>query len=595
MSYVPWIPHLLYYQKFDPCTHAGANHAVPFSVAISCYNSFPLTYSQEKDTLVTLAALSDLDVQGRDIKITLDKVKGKNHLTEHNFHKDITITYNEMSDIHYKYTSQCFSTFEFVHPFPIELVNNEFQIAKNFLHHPKLIKEWISFDIETRKYTACKVIEINDIPVFKFLEEYSQTHVGSTSDPQARLALTLARAKFKFGEWVVEEGAFSRTRIAPDKPYLELTIVYMNELIKIKAPYLAISPQNFDSRASFYSQNCLKARNSFSKYSPKFWLPKSQSLFWDETISIHRRSRTGILKIQKFKKESPILQVKNIVSALGRLNQHNITSLILDLSDATGDYACMSQLLMKTLFDKRIDIWFQFRHAPLMDAMINTVQTDMLFNVSFTFEEELFTPTSFLKTRFYRYRNLHSSYTPPLQEKCPQDAEFVPGLIPDKVAVMTNGICFGACARFVSEVSSLPQVKTFKAGGMKRSPALLASSSDYGRIDSTEIIDTLASFMETSKPGPLKPFASVVQLNVPAREFIRHNKAGADIQSQSLLAHHHINHDATDLPFTVWDHISDHLNQRAPNPSLEFSTPSKYSEASRLSSQQSENNPPQSA
>ncbi|KAJ9059691.1 hypothetical protein DSO57_1038823 [Entomophthora muscae] len=80
MSYVPWIPHLLYYQTVDPCTHAGENHVVAFSVAISCYNSFPLTYSQEKDTLVTLAALSDLDVQGRDIKITLDKVKGKNPL-----------------------------------------------------------------------------------------------------------------------------------------------------------------------------------------------------------------------------------------------------------------------------------------------------------------------------------------------------------------------------------------------------------------------------------------------------------------------------------------------------------------------------------
>ncbi|KAJ9059692.1 hypothetical protein DSO57_1038824 [Entomophthora muscae] len=287
----------------------------------------------------------------------------------------------------------------------------------------------------------------------QFLEEYSQTHVGSTSDPQARLALTLARAKFKFGEWVVEEGAFSRTRIAPDKPYLELTIVYMNELIKIKAPYLAISPQNFDSRASFYSQNCLKARNSSSKYSPKFWLPKSQSLFWDETISIHRRSRTGILKIQKFKKESPILQVKNIVSALGRLNQHNITSLILDLSDATGDYACMSQLLMQILFNKRTDIWSHFRHSSALDELIKHTKSNSLLDADFVFKEKYGTFVTFLNSGFYYHDISLFSYTPPLQEHCPQDVDYIPGLIPDKIAVMTNGICFGACALFVTEVS----------------------------------------------------------------------------------------------------------------------------------------------
>ncbi|KAJ9061606.1 hypothetical protein DSO57_1018922 [Entomophthora muscae] len=74
------------------------------------------------------------------------------------------------------------------------------------------------------------------------------------------------------------------------------------------------------------------------------------------------------------------------------------------------------------------------------------------------------------------------SYTPPLQEQCPQDVGFIPGLVPDKIAVMTNGICFGACALFVSEVSSLPQVETFKVGGMEKSPALLASSPTTTRL-----------------------------------------------------------------------------------------------------------------
>ncbi|KAJ9061600.1 hypothetical protein DSO57_1018916 [Entomophthora muscae] len=554
MSYVPWIPHLLYYQTVDPCVYAGAKYVVTFSVAIKCYKSFPLTHSQEKDTLNTLLAASDLDVQGRNIKNTLDKIKKRNHLTAHGFHKDLTIAYNAMFDINYRYISQCFSTFEFVHPFPLEMVNNEFQIAKNFRHHPKLINGWVSFGIEIGKYTACKVIEIDGIPVLEFLKEYSRTHVGSTSDPQARLALTLARAKFKHGKWVIEEGAFSRTRISPEKPYLELTIIYMKEPIKIKAPYLAISPKNFDSRHSFYLQNCLHARNSISKYSPDFWMPKSQSLFWDQQLSIHRRKRTGILKVEEFKKESPLLQVNNIVSALRVLKKSNIKSLILDLSDTTGDGACMSQLLMKTLFDRNVDLWFQFRHAPLVDAMISTVKTNTFLNTSFVFEDRYESLASFLKSRFHYFSMSFFMYTPPLQEKCPRGTGFVPGLIPANVAVMTNGICFGACALFIFQVSSIPQVATFKVGGGENSAALLASSPEYGLLDLTQVIANLGPIQDTSKYALPKPFASAAKLHLPVRQYI--SKQGSTIRSQPRLAHHHILHPATNLPFYAWDQIS---------------------------------------
>ncbi|KAJ9061605.1 hypothetical protein DSO57_1018921 [Entomophthora muscae] len=349
LSYVPLIPNLLYYQKFDPCNDAGAKNVVTFSVAAKCYNSFPLTYSQEKDTLDTLLAASDLDVQGRNIKDTLNKIKEENHLTAHGFHKDLTITYNVMLDINYRYISRYFSTFEFVHPFPIEMVNNKFRIAKNFRHHPKLMKEWGDYEAKVQKYAGSEIIEINGIIALKFLEEYSQTHIGSTPDPQARLALTLARAKFKHGKWVIEEGAFSRTRIAPEKSYLGFTIIYMNELIKIKALYLAISPKNFDSRVSFYSQNCLSRRPSPSSYITEFLIPKSHLLSWNNKMSTHFHSRTGILKIQKFKKENHASQVEDIISGLKRIKQENITALILDLSDTTGDGYCMTTSNANTL------------------------------------------------------------------------------------------------------------------------------------------------------------------------------------------------------------------------------------------------------
>ncbi|KAJ9061607.1 hypothetical protein DSO57_1018923 [Entomophthora muscae] len=460
-----------------------------------------------------------------------------------------------MFDINYKYTSQLFSIFEFVHPFPIELVNNEFQIAKNFRHHPKLINAWVSFGIEIRKYTACKVIEINGIIALKFLEEYSQTHIGSTSDPQARLALTLARAKFKHGKWVIEEGAFSRTRIAPEKPYLELTIIYMNEPIKIKAPYLAISPKNFDSRVSFYSQNFLPIPPSPLNYTTEFWIPRSQSLSWKNQISTHLRNRTGILKIQKFQKEDPILQAKDIASGLNLLKQENITSFILDLSDATGDGVCMKQLLMQILFNKRIDIWSHFRHSSAFDELINYTKESSLLDADIVFKESYVTLVSYLKSKFYYYTMSPFSYTPPLQEQCPQGVDYIPGLIPDKIAVMTNGICFGACALFVYEVYSLPQVKTFKVGGMEKSPALLASSPDCKTTLAQ--VNKAKSPLGISKDYLANPFDSVV-LNLPVREFIC--KTGTAVRSKSLIAHYHIIHPATSLPAAAWDQISNQMS-----------------------------------
>ncbi|KAJ9049553.1 hypothetical protein DSO57_1023239 [Entomophthora muscae] len=551
LSYVPWIPRLFYYQSSDPCIDAGENKVIPFYVAINCYNSFPLTYSQQKATLDALVDASDLDVQGHNINDVLNKIKEKSHMTAHGFHKDLMITYNEMLDLNYKYTPQCFSTFEFVHPFPLEMVNNEFQIVKHFRHHPKLMKEWGDYEAKVQKYAGSEIIEVNGIIALKFLEEYSQSHIGSTPDPQARLALTLARAKFKHGKWVIEEGAFSRTRIAPEKPYLELTIIYMNEPIKIKAPYLAISPKNFDSRVSFYSQNCLSRCPSPSNYTTEFWIPKSQGLSWKNQMSTHLRNRTGILKIQKFKKENATLHTKEIVSGLKEIKEKNITSLILDLSDATGDGVCMTKLLLQILFNKRIDIWSHFRHSSALAKLIEHSRSNSLLDSDFVFNEKYITFLSFLKTEFRYYALSKFSYTPPLQEACPQDFNYIPGLIPDKIAVMTNGICFGACALFVYEVSSLPQVKTFKVGGMKKSPALLASSPDY----KTNLAKVMRSncLMGISKQFFPESFDSLV-LYLPVREFI--HKSGTTIRSRSLLAHHHIMHPTTSLPSAAWDQIS---------------------------------------
>ncbi|KAJ9061604.1 hypothetical protein DSO57_1018920 [Entomophthora muscae] len=217
---------------------------------------------------------------------------------------------------------------------------------------------------------------------------------------------------------------------------------------------------------------------------------------------------------------------------------------------------------MKTLFDRDVDLWFQFRHTPLVDAMIDTVQTNKFLNVTFTIDEELFTPASFLKTRFYRYMNFYSSYTPPLQEQCPEPTEFIPGLIPEKIALMTNGICFGACTLLVSEVTSLPQVRTFKVGGMAHSIARLASSADNSHPDLTQIIRTLPPNKEPSKYMELKPFASASQLTVPVRMYI-HNP-GTSSPSEPILAHRHIAHRATSLPLHAWDKISRILHNPYP-------------------------------
>lgn len=557
VSYMPWMAHLLYYRVHDPCRDAAAGDVVAYAAALQCYNSFPLVYEVESSTLETLTRSSYLDVRRRDLSMKLARVRQRHHRTAHAFQRELMTLYNRLSDQHYTYTSQCYTAFEFVHPFPLEMVNDEFYVA-NISHHPRLSAEWAKMGLDLEGFKGSRVVAIDGVAPEKYLATFADNHVGTTPDPHARLALVLSRAKLQDGHWAMDVGSFARTRIAPASAALTITLVQLNNTLQLRVPYLALSPNNFASRAAFYLHNCLTPRNVSQAFLPSPAQPSTARVIGLGKVSAHLVAEGGILRIGELGSADPMAQLGNAVIALKMLRKRNATRLILDLSDAGGSGVCVVRLLLRSLFNTDLHVLSHLRHSPLLKLVMDNVPKHPLVNINryTTSDGAAISNISFLKSKHHYSARIRffTAYTPPLLDACPYQTSFLPDLVPREVAVITNGLCFGACALLVAKLSTIPTVATFKTSSSFNTPTSLASGPDVERVEIQTIIDALAPAKQKAADLLPRRFATVAQLHIPAREFIQSN-VGFPVRFQEILAQSRILHHATAPPTGAWRDI----------------------------------------
>ncbi|KAJ9071499.1 hypothetical protein DSO57_1036286 [Entomophthora muscae] len=552
ISYIPWLLHLLYYQVVDPCQEAGKHAVVGYAYAIKCYNSFPLTYDVEIMTLETLGKASSIDAQGRDITAELEMVRAKDHLTEHGFQRDLMKTYNQFQDSTYRYTSTCFSSFEFVQPFPVESTKEGLKIVK-YPHHPSLVRKWRKMGLDVESHVGSTILRIGELSALEYIKSYALSHVGTSQDPHARLALTLARTKRSAGKWVLDGGAFLTTRIAPMTPYLDMLLRRNNSLFFIKAPYLAISPTNFNSRASFRQQNCLKPQPHQSFYSPEAYSPDT-SIFKMNKVSVYKLGSGGVLKIEELSREDPKTQVTNVLSGLKALKNQNTSSLIIDLSDTTGDGVCTVKLLLKSLFNVDAQTLSHLRHNAILE-LVDDPAVYSLLNASryLSIDGKKLHPSLLKATYHYRTRSRRfTPYTQPFVDSCPHDIPFTPNLMPDKFGILTNNICFGPCHLLVTHASHIPGIKFFNAGGFKNHAATLASNPDFDCLDLDNIISKITKYNGTSRKL-LTFFPLPAKLSIPSRQFVK--EKGFPLRFDQVMPHHQVIYPTSQLPTPAWETI----------------------------------------
>lgn len=149
------------------------------------------------------------------------------------------------------------------------------------------------------QYGGARVAAIDHLPAMDYLATFAEQHVGMP-DPQARLAMALVRVRVVGDEWEVDCGVFARTRIAPDRPTLALTLHHHNTSVRLEVPYLAISPTNFHSRASFYHHNCLTPRTHASEYLPAPRPRSSERVIRVGKASAYLREGGSVLRVGDF-------------------------------------------------------------------------------------------------------------------------------------------------------------------------------------------------------------------------------------------------------------------------------------------------------
>ncbi|KAJ9061844.1 hypothetical protein DSO57_1016607 [Entomophthora muscae] len=277
-------------------------------------------------------------------------------------------------------------------------------------------------------------------------------------------------------------------------------------------PYVARTSTHFNTTMSFY-QTCstqsanvqrIDNRNHSHILTPKSTAYSHTLLnphLNGKYINLYQMPNNfATLTINSFQPNDTEAWVREAFTWIHVARLNNLTGLIIDISDATGDNTCLAYQLLNYLFPKEQNTLFSdTRHSPLTTLMGPPFD-----------ESKYLRPTHFYllpnQTKpgpITHYRGkIHGQYSTLLVDNCSSHNQHYPGfntISPvswKKLSLLTNSACFESCAVFANILREVHSVRTYTHTLFPNStpPSAIASMPSTNQVIISHIQDKLHQY-----------------------------------------------------------------------------------------------------
>ncbi|CAE6396376.1 unnamed protein product [Rhizoctonia solani] len=394
----------------DPCAAIAGQPYVAPSSAMACLKSFPYNATLAKNVLDVVTKVTPFftfeDWQKRtpapftesssNLDVEFARIKATRYTTDYDFNRDVFNVINRLDDGHTLWLPSCYwAAFQNIVPAPlISLEKNGSQdiyIAPNVVEFISLLgTNYTSYydakGFNWKKYAGSKVLTIDGVPAWKYVNEIASSYSGNYIDRNIRVNSVFTSYRISGGTWSQRLGDFGGP-VFPDKDSLTLSLIAVNstktETVKFeyRANYLGAP---FTDGTSYWQANCAANNNTngvdFRQPEPGFAnrklmqkkrqpeakidvgpaksadLPQPNLPTQPDVINgtgvikayVLPDKKTGVLMVGSFGGDYVGFQ-NDTFDALSKLKAANVQQLIVDTTGNGGGFVCLGQFLINAL------------------------------------------------------------------------------------------------------------------------------------------------------------------------------------------------------------------------------------------------------
>ncbi|KAI9295408.1 hypothetical protein K502DRAFT_341760 [Neoconidiobolus thromboides FSU 785] len=570
----------------DPCIDINNyNQTYTYDQILNCYNSFPFDPKIRDGVLDTLWKLLPFYVFS-DVarKRSVDAIKGgktidmetmlavlrvKNYTKDRLFHKDISDLFLELRDGHTIYLPKCYSSFQFLLPFPLVLIEKDekliVKVKGGLPYLEREIETWKSMGVNVSEFDNAIVEKIDNKEAIIAIEEIADTRYGTSRDPHSRMNGALSSFKLINGTWKWDFGAFVEANLPPKKSHVLFEFNINGNKVVLNVPYLAraVYQGEFKDGKSYYELLCKNHRKDYNEE------VKELQQFENERVEMQKKEEIELKKIINmdiklnevqlksinqnqinlkvpildgqfvkfyiFNKNIGIIAMNNFDSSCNDFlfkkeyiigfklfQKYKVEKLILDLSNNPGGVVCHGYSILKYLLPRSLFKPF------LLDMHLNPILINLL--IIDNTAGSPFNPMDKYNKNHTKYRDVtellpkgeerwdvENRYTNFFYNDCEsedflsnlkKDPEFIPFNLND-ITLVTNSICYSTCGLFVNSLQELTNTITYSIGGSKmisnRKPTA-GSMNGANVLPYSSLLSMLSYFNLTDHPLAPKDF-----------------------------------------------------------------------------------------
>ncbi|KAJ9061847.1 hypothetical protein DSO57_1016610 [Entomophthora muscae] len=350
-------------------------------------------------------------------------------------------------------------------PLPLIVEEGVVRVVKELDLERSIVDWYKKWGIDLKLFFGARVWNINSEAPLEYLRWYGRTHVGTSKDENARLQLTLARAVYRKGRWGLSYGAFYSTRIPPQQEAISFVVELNGRREYFQIPYV-VKPHAF--KASCSQLEAPIQRLDMRTVNQELNYHIDNSIYMDEYLGLYQmNANAAVLSISTFQPQSPREWFNQAINQLIHVQQKNIFTLIIDVSDATGNNTCLAYQLLDYLF-------------PNHD---NTLTSDFIHSPNINYSNYHHSNWKRFPSRrsqmgpFTELRGKNKGlYSPLLIDKCPKTGFNPKNLFEfTDLILLSNSACFEACSVFATVLSQVHKILTFTHTAISTSPPAISS------------------------------------------------------------------------------------------------------------------------
>ncbi|KAI9290705.1 hypothetical protein K502DRAFT_326602, partial [Neoconidiobolus thromboides FSU 785] len=367
-------------------------------------------------------------------------------------------------------------------------------------------------------------------------------------------------------------GGFTATVSIPNKSAITYTIKLKkggSETVTI--PYLASSPMDFKDSKEFYKKYCAykefrikSPQPGFDPKLPQFKVmqvpkvvyekldhpltsaiktldedPLKNPLTSGEVIQTWMvNNSTGVMTIASFVASSEQAFLKEAANGFRALKRKGAEKLILDVSNNGGGVICWGYYILDYLFPHSDKRYFDtdMRASKLMLMMADRDNRDgSVFNFNYWLKPNgrpFSNSEDFVGSNRYFRGGASAHYTSLFDDQCGPNPlhlmmnkeynnksdSLLPPFPLNKLAVVTNSICYSTCSLLVNGLQEMHGVTTYAMGGIQGQEATAASNQGGTVYDFEHLLKDLDELGLRDHPDAPKQFPVEALLSLTIRE-----------------------------------------------------------------------------